>query len=57
MYYIYVFMYCVFVYIYIYYQFSSFAQSCLTPCDPMDCSTPAFPVHHQLPECAQTHVH
>ena len=28
-------------------QFSSVAQSCLTPCDPMDCSTPGFPVHHQ----------
>ena len=26
-------------------------------CDPMDCSTPGFPVHHQLPELAQTHVH
>ena len=38
-------------------QFSSAAQSCLTLCDPMDCSTPGFPVHHQLPECAQTHVH
>ena len=39
------------------YQFSSFAQSCVTLCDPMDCSTPGFPVHHQLPELAQTHVH
>ena len=29
--------------------FSSVAQSCLTLCDPMDCSTPGFPVHHQLP--------
>ena len=29
----------------------------LTLCDPMDCSTPGFPVHHQLPEVAQTHVH
>ena len=28
-----------------------------TPCDPMDCSTPGFPVHHQLPELAQNHVH
>ena len=36
---------------------SSVAQSCLTLCDPMDCSTPGFPVHHQLPELAQTHVH
>ena len=38
-------------------QFSSVAQLCLTLCDPMDCSTPGFPVHHQLPELAQTHVH
>ena len=38
-------------------QFSSVTQSCLTLCDPMDCSTPGFPVHHQLPELAQTHVH
>ena len=38
-------------------QFSSAAQSCLTVCDPMDCSTPGFPVHHQLLEFAQTHVH
>ena len=36
---------------------SSVAQSCPTVCDPMDCSTPGFPVHHQLPELAQTHVH
>ena len=39
------------------YQFSSVAQSCLTLCDPMDCSTPGLPVHHQLLELAQTHVH
>ena len=32
-------------------------QSCPTLCDPMDCSMPGFPVHHQLPELAQTHVH
>ena len=38
-------------------HFSSVTQSCLTPCDPMDCSTPGFPVHHQLPELAQIHVH
>ena len=38
-------------------QFSSVTQSCLTLCDPMDGSTPAFPVHHQLPEPTQTHVH
>ena len=37
--------------------FSSVAQSCPTLCDPMDCSMPGFPVHHQLPELAQTHVH
>ena len=38
-------------------QFSSITQSCPTLCDPMDCSTPGFPVHHQHPELAQTHVH
>ena len=38
-------------------QFSSVTQSCLTLCDPMDCSTPGIPVHHQLPEFTQTHVH
>ena len=38
-------------------QFSSVAQSRLTLCDPMDCGTPGFPVLHQLPELAQTHVH
>ena len=38
-------------------QLSSVAQLCLTICDPMDCSTPGFPVHHQLPELAQTHIH
>ena len=38
-------------------EFSLVAQSCLTLCDPMDCSTPVFPVHHQLPGLAQTHVH
>ena len=36
---------------------SSVAQSCLTLCNPMDRSTPGFPVHHQLPEFTQTHVH
>ena len=39
------------------YQFSSVAQSCLTFCDPMNRSTPGLPVHHQLPEFTQTHVH
>ena len=38
-------------------QLSSVAQSCLTLCDPMNCSTPGLPVHHQLPEFTQTHVH
>ena len=38
-------------------QFSSVPQSCLTLCDPMDRSTPGLPVHHQLPEFTQTHVH
>ena len=38
-------------------QFSSVAQSCPTLCDPMNCSTPGLPVHHQLPEFTQTHVH
>ena len=38
-------------------QFSSVAQSCLTFCDPMDCSMPGFPFNQQLPELAQTHVH
>ena len=39
------------------YQFSSVAQSCPTLCDPMNHSTPGLPVHHQLPEYNQTHVH
>ena len=39
------------------YQFSSVAQSCLTPWEPMNHSTPDLPVHHQLPEFTQTHVH
>ena len=38
-------------------QFSSLTQSCLTLCDPMDCSKPGLPVHHQHPELAQTHIH
>ena len=38
-------------------QFSSVAQSCPTPCNPMDCSTPGLPVHYQLLELAQTPVH
>ena len=38
-------------------QHCSVALSCLTLCDPMDCSTPGFPVHHRLLELAQAHVH
>ena len=38
-------------------QFSSVAQLCPTLCDPMNCSMPGLPVHHQLPEFAQAHVH
>ena len=38
-------------------QFSSVSQSCPPLCNPMDCSVPGFPVHYQLPELAQTHVH
>ena len=39
------------------YQIRSVTQSCLTLCDPMNRSTPGLPVHHQLPEFTQTHVH
>ena len=38
-------------------QFISVARSCQALCDPMKLSTPGFPVHHQLPESTQTHVH
>ena len=38
-------------------QFSSVAQSSPTLCDPMECSTPGLPAHHELPEFTQTHVH
>ena len=38
-------------------QFTSVTQMCLTFCDPMNPSMPALPVHHQLPEFTQTHVH
>ena len=38
-------------------QFSSVTRSCPTLCDPMDCSTPGFPVHHQVLELAQTHIY
>ena len=39
------------------YEISSVAQSCLTLRNPMDCSMPGLPVHHQLPESTQIHVH
>ena len=42
---------------YIYIQFSSVAQSCPTLCNPMDCSMPGLPVHHQPPEFTQIHLH
>ena len=45
------------IYPYLSIIFSSVAQSCPILCNPMDCSTPGLPVHHQLPELAQTHVH
>ena len=38
-------------------QIRSVAQLCPTPCDPMNPSTPGLPVHHQIPEFTQTHVH
>ena len=38
-------------------QFSSVARLCPTLCDPMNCSTPGLPVHHQLPEFTQIHVY
>ena len=40
-----------------FFPFSSVAQSCPTLCDPINCSTPGLPVHHQLPEFSQTHDH
>ena len=49
---------CIFVCVdYQFSQFSSVAQLCPTLCDPMNHSTPGLPVHHQLPEFTQTHVH
>ena len=38
-------------------QFISVTQSCLTLCEPMDCSMPGFPIHHKHLKLAQTHVH
>ena len=43
--------------LYITLQFISVAQSCTTLCDPINCSTTGLPVHHQLPEFTQTHIH
>ena len=40
-----------------YHQFSSVAQLCPIICDPIDCSMPGFPAHHQLPEFTQIHIH
>ena len=42
---------------YLSYVHALLLQPCLTLCNPMDCSTPGLPVHHQLPEFTQTHVH
>ena len=46
-----------YILLYISVQFSSVAQSCSTLCNPMNRSMPGLPVHHQLPEFTQTHVH
>ena len=46
-----------FIYFFLVGQFSSVTQSCPTLCDPMECSTPGFPVHHQLLEIAQIHAY
>ena len=45
------------IYITLSVQFSSVTQSCPTLSDPIDCRTPGLPVHHQLPEFTQTHIH
>ena len=50
-------LYCILITTYKRVQFNSLTQSCPTLCDPLDCSTPGLPVHHQLPKLAQTHVH
>ena len=47
----------IFSFLFSFWCLTSFTQSHLTLCDPMDCSVPGFPVHHQLQELAQTHVH
>ena len=48
---------CVCVFLFASDQIRSVAQSCLTLCDPMNCSTPGLPVHHQLPKFTETHIH
>ena len=48
---------CLVAYITYIHQIRSVAQSCPTLCDPINHSTPGLPVHHQLPEFTQTHVH
>ena len=50
-------MYYIYTHIHVCMYIFSVAQSCPTVCDPMDCSTPDLPVHLQLPEFTQTHVH
>ena len=45
------------VFLLVFLHFSSVAQSCPTLCNPMDCSMPGLPVHHQLLEFTQTHIH
>ena len=50
-------LHCIILYKSLSVQFSSVAQSCPTLCDPMTRSTPGLPVHHQLPEFTQTHIH
>ena len=54
---VYIYTYIIYKYAYIYIYICSVTQLCLALCDPMDCSMPGFPVYHQLPETAQTHVH
>ena len=49
--------YSLYINILFHYQFISVTQSCPILCDPMNCSMPSLPVHHQLPEFTQTHVH
>ena len=50
-------LYCLFALVQNKCKFNAVAQLCPTVCDPIDCSTPGFPVHQQFPELTQTHVH